>query len=63
MKQRFREKCDICGKFSNYYQGYEMKIICDSCMEKIKNNVPVENNEEKLEEEPRIGQMDIFDFI
>lgn len=33
-KQRFKEKCDICGKWSNEYQSYKGKmLICNKCME------------------------------
>lgn len=33
-KQRFKEKCDICGSWSYEYQSYKGKmIVCHRCME------------------------------
>ena len=33
-KQRFKEKCDICGRWSYEYQSYKGKmIVCCRCME------------------------------
>lgn len=36
---KWREKCDICGKFINEYSGRynkknQVEIICDKCKEK-----------------------------
>ena len=36
---KWKEKCDICGKFSNEYSGRynkknQVEIICDKCKEK-----------------------------
>lgn len=61
MKQRFKEKCDICGKSSYFYRGYETQIICDSCMG-IKED---EEKEEvkKVVHKAKQQQTNIFDFI
>lgn len=33
-KYRFKEKCDICGRWSDEYQSYKGKmIVCCRCME------------------------------
>ena len=65
-KKPFKEKCDLCGQWSFYYQGYGNKIICNSCLEKMKNNEHDESDKQESiieKDEDNEGQMDIFDFI
>lgn len=66
MKQRFKEKCDICKTSSYFYQGYGDKIICDECIEKMKNGDFEKTKEEQKEDcivNQEEGQMTIFDYM
>ena len=35
MKHSYKEKCDVCGQWSNYYQSHKtpdgFMLICDKC--------------------------------
>ncbi len=53
MKQKYKEKCDICGKWTNNFDTSKGIIICDLCMNENKGKVELE--------EP--VQTTIFDFI
>ena len=60
-KQRFREKCDICGRWSDEYQSYKGKMIaCCRCMEeyhgKFELDEPQQLNIYDLEEELKHGK-------
>ena len=53
MKHRFKDKCDVCGTWSNSYEVYKSKmIVCDKCMAK-------HNGRFELKE---VEQLSIFDI-
>lgn len=55
-KNRFKDKCDECGKF-DYLKGINNKCLCPNCQNKVKDNVRQENRDKILE-----IQLSIFDI-
>lgn len=54
MKHRFKAKCDICFKWTQFYSTYKNKLYCDECFKNI------EKVNEKIESEKPI-QISMFD--
>ena len=52
-RHRFKDKCDICGKWSHEYQSYKQKmVVCDECMKKYEGRFELD--------EPQ--QLDIYEM-
>lgn len=46
MKRRFKEKCEVCGQWSHYYQSHNGLLVCDNCMIKHQGKIELEEPEQ-----------------
>lgn len=47
---KFKDKCDLCGNW-NYCKGYEDKVLCPNCINKLANKKAKVNLQLSLFEE------------
>lgn len=50
---RFKDKCDVCGKWKNNCTGYKGMLVCYDCLERTHGKIELD--------EP--VQTNIFDFL
>ena len=59
---RFKDKCDLCGNW-NYCKGYDDKVLCHSCINKLESKKVRVNLQLSFFEEGTNDYIKSFNYI